>query len=253
MRRMSLAGARVWRMCRRFSSSNSDFQTDEAPGSTISRRRCNILRCIVCFLAAVAALQAPAQATAVFNWSNPAGLTPAYAAPTAENRYGEYIGGVEFTSAGVTLVIDDEDVAQLSQKARFLYGYLTQVVEMRAYPGSLISITAPEGRHVARIEFAGAKADESYMQTPEGKLLNGVWTPAETRPNPVIFTIDATINCTKITVVTEQTQGVDDIVADTDAEAQWYTVGGVELPARPAVPGLYVRRLAGRSKLVIIK
>lgn len=253
MIRMSLIPAREWRMRRSFHSTNSDYPLNKVIGRALLRGGRNGLLYMVCFLAVIAALRAPAQTTAVFDWSNPAGLTPAYSAPTAENRYGEYIGGVEFTSAGVSLVIDDEDVAQQSQKARFLYGYLTQVVEMRAYPGSCISITAPEGRHVARIEFAGAKADESYMQTPEGKLQNGVWTPAETRPNPVIFTIDATINCTKITVVTEDTQGVDDIIADTDTDEQWYTVGGVGLYGKPAAAGLYVQRMAGRSKLVIIK
>ena len=191
--------------------------------------------------------------TDVFNWSDPASLSPAYGAPTAADRYGAYISMTVFTApGGTTCQIDDSQVAEGSQKARFLYGYNTGVVEMRAYANSDIIVTAPQGMAVESVAFAGAKADGYYM-TPydEHSSFDGQ-TWATTQPAAQArFYVEATINCTSMTVTCVRTAAVSDITADTaDAPARWYTLQGVALPDRPTAPGLYIRRTGNASKII---
>ena len=98
----------------------------------------NTLRILTVLLALASAFGSQAQLSATFNWADPASLTPAYSAPTSANRYGEYVSMKTFTdtNSGTTVFIDDSGVDQQSQKARFLYGYLSNAVELRVYPQS---------------------------------------------------------------------------------------------------------------------
>ena len=191
-----------------------------------------------------------------FNWSDPGSLSPAFPAPNADNRYGEYISNVTFSDNGVTVMVNEDDVKEKSQCARFLYGYLTQAVEMRAYHNSDIIITAPEGMVVKRVQFTGAKADANYL-TPydENSAFNGQEWSTEQPGREVKFYVEATINCNSITVICTEAAGVEDIVADADAEAAtvWYTLSGIAMNEKPSTPGVYVRRQGAKVSKVVIK
>lgn len=190
-----------------------------------------------------------------FNWADPASLSPAFPAPDASNRYGEYISNVTFFSNGVTLTVDDSYVAQQSQRARFLYGYNTQEVEMRAYMNSDIIINAPENMYVTRVSFAGAKADGYYMTSyDEASSFDGQeWSTTEPQPE-ARFYVEATINCTKITAICSDMASVNDIVTDDDGTApQWFTISGVSLNGTPTQPGLYICRKNGVAERVLIR
>lgn len=192
--------------------------------------------------------------TAVFDWSAPGSLTPSYPAPTADSRYGEYISNVTFTANDVTLKIDDSSVKELSQRARFLYGYVTQTVEMRAYASSVITIEVSQDKAITSILFEGAKVGDDYLSYTgtDGAFSGTQWTAA---PGTSVCKVDldvlATINCTR-TTVNFATAGVDDISVDgDDAASQWYTLSGMALQAEPQAPGLYiVRRGAKVAKVV---
>lgn len=193
--------------------------------------------------------------TAVFDWSNPTGLTPAFNAPTSQNRYGEYLDAAVFTDNDVTFTVDDSMVKELSQKARFLYGYVTQTVEMRAYANSIITVTCPQGMEIASIAFKGAKADENYLSYTGsyGSMSGNVWT-ATAPVSLVTLDVDATINCTR-TTVTFAAAGVEDIMADDGhIPAVWYTPGGMKLSGAPHTPGLYISvDTAGKARKVSVR
>jgi hypothetical protein len=214
------------------------------------RKILSIIAIISCFI------PLHADVTAVFNWSDPSTLNPAYQGPTADNRYGDYISNVVFSDNGVTLQVSDNDVKEGSQKARFLYGYVTQVIEMRAYPNSEIIITAPTDMCVHKVEFEGAKADENYLisESDDSTFANGTWT-AGSDSRVAEFYIDATINCTKITVQCIAGTGVDNVVADSadQAAAQWYTIDGKILSKQPTLSGLYIKRIGNTAKTILIR
>ena len=211
---------------------------------------------IVTFFSVLATVASAHTSRGIFKWSDPSSLVPAYPAPTSDNRYGEYIGSVTFTDNGIKLLIDDSDVAQLSQRARFLYGYVTQEVEMRAYPGSDIIITAPEGMTVNRVVFEGAKADGNYLTSyDENSTFQGQeWTTSAPTAT-ARFLVDVTINCTSITVICTDNAGIDDIKADAipDSGARWFTITGMELSGRPYTPGLYIKHHNNSARRIIIR
>lgn len=206
----------------------------------------NALLALFAFFVSGGAFATDSQAGPTFNWSDPSSLTPAFSAPTSENRYGEYISNVEFTGGDLNtihLVINDKDVKEQSQRARFLYGYNTRQVEMRAYTNSVISIWSTKNG-IARITFTGPKADENYLEYigDDGTFKGGVWD-GNVDSEKVEFRVNATINCFSIDV-TPSSAGVDDVAVDVDDDAcaVWYTLEGRRLDSRPTIPGLYVRR-----------
>lgn len=204
--------------------------------------------------------------TEVFNWSEPGKLTPAYPAPTSSNRYGEYIGKVSFTAGEVTLYIDDSNVREQSQRARFLYGYNTGCVEMRSYPATVIRISVPDDRQIEAVSFAGAKVGAAYMVPVDG---NSEDLPADActlsqegaeavysyavPAHEVFFYITQTINCTSTAVKVSDHAGLNDVIADADAAILYYTLQGVLLPGRPSAPGVYVQRSAAGNTKVFIR
>ena len=213
-------------------------------------------------LLSVAAFSLYAQSTAStfsFNWANPSTLSPAYPAPTEDNRYGEYISNVTFTSGPVTLTVDDDAVLQGSQKARFLYGYLTRTVEMRAYELSNIVVKADAQYSIREITF-----DESSVRSVplsyymgEGTLDGNVWTAYPGDPvNEVVFDVDATTNLilTSVTLIPADEAGVDTVVSDGVAETtRWFTLSGVELARQPSAPGLYLKRRGHTTLKVVVR
>lgn len=200
-------------------------------------------------------ISSKADVTAVFDWSTPTSLTPAYSAPTSSDRYGEYISNIEFSDNGVTFLINDDAVSESSRKARFVYGYLTQTVEMRAYLDSDIIITAPEGMCVHQVIFEGAKVDDNYMLSydDDSTFVDGNWI-AGTDAREAKFYVGATINCTKTTVICTEGSGVGDIIADNAAaSAEWYTLDGRKLSHNPTLSGVYIKRIGNTAKSILIR
>lgn len=196
--------------------------------------------------------------SASFNWNQPSTLTPAYSAPNSDNRYGEYISLVEFKDNGVTFVIDDSAVKEQSRRARFLFNYLTQACEMRAYVDSYITITAPESYVITSIEFSGPKVGSDYLSAVDetlGTVGESNWTAADgAQTNKVILSVDATINCTLTTVNCATQASVSDIALDTaDTVTTWTDLSGRVYTSRPTVPGLYIARAAGTATKLLIK
>jgi hypothetical protein len=199
---------------------------------------------------------AKASVDAVFNWSTPATLTPSFTASlNSSNRYGDYVSNVTFSDNGVTLVINDDNVTDASQKARFVYNYLTDCIEIRAYANSDITITAPEGYGVSSVTFEGAKADENYLSsTSQGTFAKGSWT-ASLSAQAATFHVDATINCTQITVKCTESNGVNDIIADnaSSRSVAWFNILGQKLSSQPSRAGVYIYKNGNTAKQILIR
>ena len=199
------------------------------------------------------------ETSAVFNWSDPTSLSPAFKAPTSENRYGEYISKVTFSASGASFTINDDNVKELSQKARFLYGYETKVVEMRAYPTSILTICAPDGANIKTIAFEGAKVTADYISTVDdetGTFTGSTWKVADgVGLSQVELYIDKTINCTKTTVTYAGNASVGTVSTAKDVKPlRWYDLTGRTYTTKPAARGVYiVKNSDGSTQRVIVK
>ena len=194
-----------------------------------------------------------------FNWAQPGTLTPSFPAPDENNRYGEYISNVDFTSGPVTLTVDDDNVLQGSQKARFLYGYNTKTVEMRAYQLSVISVSVPESYTIKEIKFEESQVRDipiDYEGT-EGELKANTWTAGEGEQNvhKVDFDVFSTTNCTLTTVVVAPAGSQDSVSTLIPAEngrEEWFTLQGVKTTSNPTTPGLYLRKKNNVTEKVLV-
>ena len=220
------------------------------------------ISCLVLFFVLEAFCSAAAQKTAVFNWTDPASLTPAFSAPDANNRYGEYVGGTVFGGDGATFSVDDSGVSEQSRRARFLFNYTTRTVELRAYLDSDIVIRAAEGRTLSTIVLEGPETDEYYISmtepaegvvyTPAADYMTGTWTlPAGTVE--ARLQVRVRMECTRARITTADQAAVDAITADANnAPAVWFTLQGIPLPSAPTVPGLYLRRSGSDTRRILI-
>lgn len=192
----------------------------------------------------------------IFNWEASLTLNPPYSPATAQNRSGDNIGGVEFKADYTTITIDDSDIKEKSQSARFYFGYLTQANEMRAYASSVIAVKAVANQAILGVTFEGAKvgADYLYTETP-GTWDQGAWTPTEQGVTEVQFFVTATINCTKTTVSGTEWNSVDDISADTDgAVVSWTDMQGRTYTSRPRSAGVYIcRHTSGKVSRTLVR
>lgn len=201
---------------------------------------------LLAILIALTSLKAESQTVSTFDWSDPGTLTPQFSAPTSSNRYGEYIGDVVFTGEHATLVVVDSLIKEQSQQARFLYGYNTGMVEMRAYPGSFITIKATDDDHyITQVEFQGAKVGIDYLDevNNQGSWSRGTWTAGDERCSSVTFGVYVTINCTATIVYSSAGLGVPALSSDdsdTESAAEYYTLTGQRVTA-PVKGNLYLR------------
>ena len=219
---------------------------------------------ILSLLFVLAALTAVAQEkTSAFNWSNPVSLTPSYTAPTKDNRSGDFIGGVKFTAGDITFEVDDSEVSEQSRRARFYFNYATKQVELRAYSGSYITVTAAEGRSITTLVLEGPQSDKYYLdmvspvadvtftQTPP--LYDRItWTvPAGT--TSVRFYAEDRTQLTRTIVTTTDAAAVTDITADAQSYTpEYYTLQGHRLIHRPSAPGLYLERRGPLTRKILI-
>ena len=199
---------------------------------------------IVAIVISVASLRAESL-TAVFNWANPAALIPAFEVP-GPGSLGVYLDGKTITANGVKFFVDDSEVKELSRKARFYYGYLTNAVELRIYSNSDIIITAPDGMVVDAVSFTGPEADSDFI-TPygEGYWDGTTWIPSATG-NEIRFYSEGRCELSTTTVLCKTDASVGSIEADATAPEQWYDLSGRILPTRPSAPGIYLLRQNGK-------
>ena len=174
--------------------------------------------------------------TYFFDWSDPTSLTPSFPAPDANNRYGEYISNVAFQAGPVTFTVNDDGVAQGSQKARFLWAYMTRIVEMRAYDLSVVHIEVPDSLHISCVRFEGAKVSDvemDYMGT-DGTFTGNVWNASTQAVHSVDFFVYATINCTLTSVEVDEIASVEDLdnneaMCTVENETRYYNSQGIEI------------------------
>lgn len=182
-----------------------------------------------------------------FNFEQPNTLDPAQETPTSENASGANIDGIKFTNNGVTVEFTAGSVG-----TRLYYGYNTGV-EARVYKTGTITITAPEGNPIKKIEFTGAGIGNlSADNTP---VANMVWT-SEAGAAKVVFTAVEGQETTngrvdlKTIGVTLEKSGVENIDLDLNAPVEYYNLQGVRV-MNPE-NGLYIRRQGNTITKVIL-
>ena len=185
---------------------------------------------------------------AKFNFEKPETLNPAQASPEQGSTAGINIDGIAFSDNGVTV-----EFSAGSTGTRLYYGFNTGV-EARLYKTGTVTITAPEGNPITKIEF--------YGETGIGNLsIDGVpvtdkeWSSAEGAAK-VVATAVANQETENGRVdfkgigVTLQKSGVVNVEFDTEAPVEYYNLQGVrvENPAN----GLYIRRQGNNVSKVVL-
>lgn len=184
---------------------------------------------------------------AQFNFEQPNTLEPAQETPTAENASGANIDGIKFTNNGVTVEFTAGSVG-----TRLYYGYNTGV-EARVYKTGTITITAPEGNPIKKVEFTGAGIGNlSADNTPVADM---TWA-SEAGVDKVVFTAvegqetnNGRVDLKTIGVTLEKS-GVENIDLDLNAPVEYYNLQGVRV-MNPE-NGLYIRRQGNNVTKVIL-
>lgn len=201
----------------------------------------NLIAC-ACLIFAASVSVAQESITAVFDWSKPESLDPAFRGPESGDKIGVNLDGAVFTSRGVKFRVDDSRVSEGSRKARFYWAYLTDGIELRAYMDTDIIITAPEGMAIQSVSFTGPQADSDSL-TPcdtSGAWSGATWT-AGTDASEVSFYVPVRCELTTTAVTCKAWNAVGSIAADPQP-GQWYDLSGRPVTGRPSVPGVYLLR-----------
>ncbi len=184
---------------------------------------------------------------AQFNFEKPETLSPAQTAPDSATPSGATIDEIAFTNNGVTV-----EFAKGSSPTRLYYGYNTGV-EARLYKTGTVTITAPEGNPITKIEFYGAGIGN--LSVDNIAVADNVWTSAEGAAK-VVATAVANQETENGRVdfkgigVTLQKSGVVNVEFNTEAPVEYYNLQGVrvENPAN----GLYIRRQGNSVSKVVL-
>jgi len=196
--------------------------------------------------------------TAVFDWTNPMSLTPSYPAPDSGNRYGEYVGKVEFSADKATFMVDDSQVAEQSRSARFLFGYYTMAVELRAYQESTIIIKVPEDYAITSVSFTGPEVDATRLEAL-GDYASWTGTQWHAKDgesvSQVSFYCNGRVELSSTTVNYTAPASVNDITSDvnTDEATTWVDAAGRIYTTTPDAKGFYIERRGSKVRKVCIR
>lgn len=207
--------------------------------------------------------------TDVFDFGNPATLTPAVEAPEEGN--GVDVNGKTFTAAkGVTIAVAEEGGEGANQTKPRIWnssGANAGKMDFRIYNGWSFTVTAPEGYLLSAIEMTRYTSQAFNLNASVGEVtVNGdmaSWempaaAPAaeatEATGKSVTFTATATnnIQTMKVIVVPDGQSGIESVVAgDEDAPVEYYNLQGVRV-ANPTA-GLYIVKQGSKVSKAIIR
>ena len=130
-----------------------------------------------------------------FDFTNPAGLTPAIGDEMFEDAgsgaFAFNISGTTFTANGITISTTDGSTAsRIWKSAKGIY-------DLRVYKTATMTVTAPSGVTIENITLAGATV--ANITTNVGAYDNKVWTGSESE---VVFTWDSSAKTQKINTIT---------------------------------------------------
>ena len=200
----------------------------------------------------------PAEGSATFNFADPTTLTPSYSleGAVADNSNQKHnVNGVVFTADGISLTSSGTGT-----ESRLYYQTASKAWTYRVYTNSTVTFSCGAKQAMTSIVF-------TTQTTKYGETLGGfTFTPGSydsatktlTLPEGTTsysFDVTGTVGFTGITVnyVSSDTDGVEDVVADSpaDGEDAWYSLQGVRV--HNPVPGLYIRVRGGKASKVLIR
>ena len=213
--------------------------------------------------------EAPINPTAIFDFTQPGTLQPAFSAPTFDPSVSNpaqnlrvYVDEAQFYNNYTLIKFNSREDAIYSNRTQLWN--VTEGVQLRTYNGSTITVTVAENLTIEHIEFTSA-TDKSYLANIAYKgtlgsysTSTGIWSrgavnalAAEDRES-VTFNISATTRLNAIKVTTAGTPtGVEDVTVDENAPVEYYNLQGVRV-ANPE-NGIYIRRQGSKVSKVLVK
>lgn len=197
---------------------------------------------------------------ATFNFAEPKTLTPAYEKGIEEDNANTYVNtnDVVFTAQGIKLTAVGGKKADGSDATPGrLYFQSSGAVQLRVYNFGILTITAPEGNKITKLDFAFNNTSGANLNGGDNSVTvsgrNGVFEPAAAVES-VVFTAKGSVQINSITVTCEnELSGVEDVIAENDANApvEYYNINGVRVnnPSN----GLYIVRQGNKVSKVIIR
>ncbi len=130
-----------------------------------------------------------------FDFTNPAGLTPAIGDEMFEDAgndaFAFNISGTTFTANGITInTTDGSTASRIWKSAKGVY-------DLRVYKTATMTVAAPSGATIENITFAGGTV--ANITANVGAYDNKVWTGSESE---VVFTWDGSAKTQKINTIT---------------------------------------------------
>lgn len=190
----------------------------------------------------------PTGATATFDFTDPATLTPAQNAPVADGPVN--VDNVTFTNGPVAISFYVPEDLQGKTKEPRLYLY-KEKVELRTYSGTSMTI-AGNGVTLKEIVFDVNYNDSFNADATTGTVTVGkpaTWTGDAAS---VTFNFTGTTKVNKMTVTYETGAGIETVeTVDANAPALYFDLQGRRVLA-PA-NGLYIRVQNGQASKVVIR
>lgn len=196
----------------------------------------------------------PNATEAKFDFTDPANLNPAQAAPAQSAATN--IPGVTFTNGIVEVAISETAEGKTAPRLWNSGGN----IDLRLYTGESFTVSVPDGYHITEIVFTKSGGD--FAMTPNvGTFDNGTWGPASAEEeiatlaegefNEVTFTMTNTTRIDTMTVSYDKniTVGVDAVEVE-EGDAVYYNLQGVRVnnPER----GIFIKVVGNKATKVVM-
>ena len=195
----------------------------------------------------------PNATEALFDFTNPEGLTPAQERPA--NGQGIDIPNVTFTNGLVSFAVGESNGSN-APRLWAATGSQEGQVDLRFYKEENFTITIDGENHITQIVFT--KAGGNFDMTPSTGTLEkdgntATWLPdaQDATVSSVEFNATGTTRISTVTVYydTNSTNGVDNVEAADDSEAVYYNLQGVRV-ANPD-RGIYIKVVGNKAVKVV--
>lgn len=211
---------------------------------------------IVLLALPLSAVSPAAGQSAVFDFADPASLTPSLPVPEVKSSIG--LDGNTFTCGNITITFEASESG--NTHVRLFHSY-DAGCDLRLYDGDAMTVATKEPADaIARIEFTGSLSgaatgsSDINLIPSSGSFVwaDECWLSGSEPTGRVTLVSDRQSRMTRIEVYLAAEAGVVAGYAMPPASAEYFTITGRRLSGQPSLPGIYLVRQDAVTRKIII-
>ncbi|MBD5186068.1 MAG: hypothetical protein HDS92_05610, partial [Bacteroidales bacterium] len=191
----------------------------------------------------------PGVSEATFDWTNPAGLSPAQAMPGEGADNAVIVTNTVFTDGPVSVSFYLPAELEGKSKDPRLYLY-KNASELRMYSGTSMTVATTDGL-ITDIEFQVSYSDNINATASAGEITTGTPSYWKGEAQSVTFNWTATSKVNKMIVTYASQSGVETVETINVAPVEFYNLQGVRV-MNPS-NGIFIRRQGNEVTKVLVK